>query len=146
MYISDYNQALYDEVLERVKAGYHQIFYSEATGLGKSIIMQMLILQQFADKQVLYIAPKYSIWDNISQYEAMKCADCRMYAAFKDAGTAIDIIHNYDVIFIDECHHMYSDIQGASIQKAMAVYNNKYFFGFTATPKLKGKLASDIAI
>ena len=143
MYISDYNQALYDEVLERVKAGYHQIFYSEATGLGKSIIMQMLILQQFAGKQVLYIAPKYSIWDNISQYEAMKCADCRMYAAFKDTETALDIIHNYDVIFIDECHHMYSDIQGASIQKAMAVYSNKYFFGFTATPKLKGKLASD---
>lgn len=143
MYISDYNQALYDEVLEKIKAGYHQIFYSEATGLGKSIIMQMLILQQFAGKQVLYIAPKYSIWDNISQYEAMKCADCRMYAAFKDTETALDIIHNYDVIFIDECHHMYSDIQGASIQKAMAVYSNKYFFGFTATPKLKGKLASD---
>lgn len=143
MYISDYNQALYDEVLEKIKAGYHQIFYSEATGLGKSIIMQMLILQQFAGKRVLYIAPKYSIWNNLSQYEAMRCADCRMYAAFKDTETALDIIHNYDVIFIDECHHMYSDIQGASIQKAMAIYSNKYFFGFTATPKLKGKLASD---
>ena len=143
MYISDYNQALYDEVLEKIKAGYHQIFYSEATGLGKSIIMQMLILQQFAGKRVLYIAPKYSIWNNLSQYEAMRCADCRMYAAFKDTVTALDIIHNYDVIFIDECHHMYSDIQGASIQKAMAIYSNKYFFGFTATPKLKGKLASD---
>lgn len=143
MYVSDYNQALYDEVLEKIKAGYHQIFYSEATGLGKSIIMQMLILKQFVDKRILYIAPKYSIWNNLSQYEAMHSVECKMYASFKDTETALDIIHNYDVIFIDECHHMYSDIQGASIQKAMAIYDSKYFFGFTATPKLKGKLASD---
>ena len=88
MYISNYNQALYNEVLEKIKAGYHQIFYSEATGLGKSIIMQMLILQQFAGKRVLYIAPKYSIWNNLSQYDAMRRADCRMYAAFKDIESA----------------------------------------------------------
>lgn len=143
MYVSDYNQALYDEVFEKIKDGYHQIFYSEATGLGKSIIMQMLILQQFVGKRILYIAPKYSIWNNLSQYEAMSNVDCKMYAAFKDTETALNIIHDYDVIFIDECHHMYSDIQGASIQKAMAIYDSKYFFGFTATPKLKGKLASD---
>ena len=101
MYVSDYNQALYDEVLEKIKAGYHQIFYSEATGLGKSIIMQMLILKQFVDKRILYIAPKYSIWNNLSQYEAMHSVECKMYASFKNTETALDIIHNYDVIFID---------------------------------------------
>lgn len=94
VYISDYNQALYDEVLERVKAGYHQIFYSEATGLGKSLLCKCSSYSSLQVSRFLYIAPKYSIWDNISQYEAMKCADCRMYAAFKDTETALIFIHN----------------------------------------------------
>lgn len=143
MKVSDYNQKLYEQVLEKVNSGYHQIFYSEATGLGKSIIMQLLIINNFQDKRILYITPKNSIWDNLSQYEAMKNVACKMYAAFKNNQTSLEIINDYDVVFIDECHHMYSDIQGESIQYAMSHFADKYFFGFTATPKLKVGLASE---
>lgn len=143
MFVSDYNRELYESVKAKIGQGFHRIFYSEATGLGKSIIMQLLITEVFEGKKILYIAPKYSIWNNLSCYEAMSGADCLMYAAFYDRQATLEMFDRYDVVFIDECHHMYSDVYGRNIQYAMQQYESKYFIGFTATPKLKGKLASD---
>lgn len=143
MVISSYNRELYEVVKSKIEQGYHRIFYSEATGLGKSIIMQMLISEVFKGQNILYIAPKYSIWNNISQYENMAGVDCCMYAAFGGKEITENIIARYEVIFIDECHHMYSDVFGANIQRMMCKYDSKYFIGFTATPKLKGRMANE---
>ena len=143
MKLSQYNQELYQKIVAKINSGYKSIFYSEATGLGKSIIMQELIGNVFLGKHILYVTPKYSIWNNLSGYPVMKSIDCKMYAAFKDEKTAVDIFSQYDVVFIDECHHMYSDIQGRSIQSAMRLYPSKYFIGFTATPKIKNRLADE---
>lgn len=143
MYVSDYNRELYEAVRSRMDEGCHRIFYSEATGLGKSIIMQLLISGVFAERKILYISPKYSIWDNLSGYEAMSGVDCCMYAAFHSRQAAEEIIGQYDVVFIDECHHMYSDVFGMNIQNVMRSDTRRYYIGFTATPKLKRKLANE---
>jgi superfamily II DNA or RNA helicase len=55
---------------------------------------------------------------------------------YADFNTIKDKHYLYDAMFIDECHHLASDIQGANIVEISKEYvkHGKYVFGFTATP------------
>ena len=64
-----HNQKLFDEIMELINNGEHSIFYSEATGLGKSFIFMSLVNELFLGKKVLYIVPKIAIWDNMNEYK-----------------------------------------------------------------------------
>ncbi|MBQ2882604.1 MAG: DEAD/DEAH box helicase family protein [Alphaproteobacteria bacterium] len=141
--ISAYNIELYNKVKAKIAEGYRRIFYSQATGLGKSIIMRLLMQNDFVGKRFLYISPTYSIWSNFYSFNNDIEIDCAMYAAFNQYEKTMEIIGKYDVVFVDECHHMYSDVQGKNIRAAMLENPDKFFIGCTATPKITDGLASD---
>ena len=111
-----HNQDLVNEIETAMVFGYHKIFYTEATGLGKSFIMIYLIHKYFKNKKVLYICPKYQIWTSLKNYPEFKlieeCVDMECYADFNSIK---DKHFQYDCIFIDEAHHLDTPIQGQNI-------------------------------
>ena len=133
-----HNQELFDKIMGLINYGQHSIFYSEATGLGKSFIFMRLVHDLFKGKKVLYIVPKIAIWNNINEYKEFELIkDYVTMTTYADFNSIKDAHYNYDALFIDECHHLASDIQGANILKVCDDYinENKYVFGFTATPE-----------
>ena len=46
------------------------------------------------------------------------------------------VSNNFDVVFVDEVHHIGSELYGAALLslKEILISNDKYFFGLTATP------------
>ena len=142
-----HNKELYDKIVEQIKKGEKSIFYSQATGLGKSFIFMKLVEDYFQGKRIMYIVPKISIWKNLTRYKEFNYlnADIVMttYAAFNKYD--YNLCNEYDVVFIDECHHMLSEIQGSNIHRFCKDMNaiHKYSFGFTATPYYNGKYVDE---
>ena len=137
-----HNQKIYDQIIESINNGEHSIFYSEATGLGKSFIFMRLVYDLFKGKKVLYIVPKIAIWENMRSYKEFEyIKDYVEMTTYMDFNSIKDHHYEYNAIFIDECHHLISDIQGNNIINICNEYtnNNKFVFGFTATPKIKTK-------
>lgn len=137
-----HNQDLYNRIRKHINEGKHSIFYSEATGLGKSFIFMKLVEDLFQGKKVLYIVPKDSIWYNINLYDEFNIIkDNIIKTTFADFNKIKDHHYDYDVIFIDEAHHLLSDIQGFNLINLINSYvkRGKYVFGFTATPYIKRK-------
>ena len=120
--------------------GFKSIFYSEGTGLGKSFIFMRLVQEYFTDKKVLYISYRNEIWNNITSYKEFSLLeaeiDFRCFADFNRSKKIKEYIDYYDVVFIDECHHLTTDIQGKNVDRMCKAMNKqgKYTFGFTATP------------
>jgi hypothetical protein len=128
--------------------GNRKIFYTEATGLGKSYIFMYLVRKYFKDKKVLYICPKYHIWYNMNEYKEFELIkDCVTMKCYADFNKIKNRHLGYDVIFIDEAHHLSTDIRGKNIitlaDTMMATNPNAYMFGFTATPYVDGKFIGD---
>ena len=137
-----HNQKLFGEIMEEINNGEHSIFYSEATGLGKSFIFMRLVYDLFTneDVKVLYIVPKTAIWENMQFYKEFEyIKDHVEMTTFADFNSTKIKHYHYDAIFIDECHHLASDIQGNNILKLCKEYveDGRYVFGFTATPIIK---------
>ena len=142
-----HNQMLYDKIVAEMERGEYSIFYSEATGLGKSFIFMRLVQDYFAGKKIMYVVPKIAIWKNLVRYKEFENLNANIvmttYAAFNKYDSSL--CDEYDVVFVDECHHMLSEIQGNNLHKFckdMSVIN-KYSFGFTATPYYKGKYVDE---
>lgn len=142
-----HNQELYDKIVEQIEKGEKSIFYSQATGLGKSFIFMKLVEDYFQGKRIMYVVPKIAIWKNLTRYKEFNYlnADIVMttYAAFNKYD--YNLCNEYDVVFIDECHHMLSEIQGNNIHQFCKDMNatHKYSFGFTATPYYKGNYVDE---
>lgn len=142
-----HNQDLYNKIVEQVEKGEKSIFYSQATGLGKSFIFMKLVEDYFQEKKIMYIVPKIAIWENIIRYPEFKTLNAKIdmftYQSFNTYNT--DLVDKYDVVFIDECHHMLSDIQGNNIITYCSDMNRegKYTFGFTATPYYQDKYVDE---
>lgn len=145
-----HNQKLYDEIKKHIDAGERSIFYSEATGLGKSYIFMRLVEEYFSGKSILYIVPKIAIWDNLTHYAEFSklSANIEMstFTAFNRYNSDDRLYEKYDVVFVDECHHMLSDIQGMNVAIFLEdmCNNNKHTFGFTATPKYEDVYVDEI--
>lgn len=142
-----HNQELYDKIVEQIEKGEKSIFYSQATGLGKSFIFMKLVEDYFQGKRIMYIVPKIAIWENLIRYEEFKTLDATIdmftYQSFNTYD--ISLVDEYDVVFIDECHHMLSDIQGTNIMTYCLDMNDagKLTFGFTATPYYQDKYVDE---
>ena len=141
-----HNQKLYDEIIESLKNGSHSVFFTEATGLGKSFIFMRLVYDLFNKdwNKVLYIVPQNSIWDNINFYKEFEYIKDRVeMTTYADFNISKFKHYDYDAIFVDECHHLISEIQGNNILTLMKEYVEacRYVFGLTATPEVKsGKI------
>lgn len=137
-----HNEKLYSQIREQIEAGERSIFYSEATGLGKSFIFMRLVQDYFVGKKILYIVPKIAIWENLTHYDEFKLLDAEVvmstFAAFNVYDSNDGRCEEYDAVFVDECHHMLSDIQGDNVYKLLCDMkkSGKYVFGLTATPRI----------
>ena len=142
-----HNQELYDKIVEQIEKGEKSIFYSQATGLGKSFIFMKLVEDYFQGKRIMYVVPKIAIWKNLIRYKEFETLDATIdmytYQSFNTYDSSL--VDKYDVVFIDECHHMLSDIQGTNIMTYCLDMNNvgKFTFGFTATPYYQGKYVDE---
>lgn len=142
-----HNKMLYDKIVAEMQKGEYSIFYSEATGLGKSFIFMRLVQDYFVGKKIMYVVPKIAIWKNLTRYEEFKNLNANIdmvtFASFNEYNSAL--CEKYDAIFVDECHHMLSEIQGNNVNKFCRDMNalNKYSFGFTATPYYKGSYVDE---
>ena len=136
-----HNQKLYDEIKQYIDAGERSIFYSEATGLGKSFIFMRLVEEYFSGKRILYVVPKIAIWENLVHYDEFSTLSAEIemmtFTAFNVYNSDDRLFEKYDAVFVDECHHMLSDIQGMNVAIFLEdmCNNNKFSFGLTATPK-----------
>lgn len=145
-----HNIEMYDNIIDKMNQGYHKIFYSEATGLGKSYIFMKLMETHFRDKRVLYVVPKIAIWENLQTYSGFDkaCREVNMttYAAFNNESIVDELAAEYGVIFVDEAHHIESDIQGKNVAKLIDIISSKggYAFGMTATPLVKGIFIDEV--
>ena len=144
-----HNQEMVYEIEKAMVDGHRKIFYTEATGLGKSYIFMYLMHKYFRDKKVLYICPKYHIWHNMQEYEDFKyIKDNVVMMCYADFNKIKDRHMGFDAIFIDEAHHLATPIQGENIIKVaeeMLTTNPKSFmFGFTATPYVDNKFIGDV--
>lgn len=144
-----HNQMLYDKIVNEIENGERSIFYSQATGLGKSFIFMRLVQDYFMDKKILYIVPKIAIWNNLINYSDFNKLnkdniEMATYTSFNKYDASL--VDKYDVIFADECHHMLSNIQGNNIRKCFGDMLNKgkYVFGMTATPFYAGQYVDEI--
>ena len=143
-----HNQMLYDKIVKEIENGERSIFYSQATGLGKSFIFMRLVQDYFMDKKILYIVPKIAIWSNLINYPDFNKLnkdniEMTTYTYFNNYDESLT--NKYDVIFVDECHHMLSDIQGNNIKILCNKMRDlgKYAFGLTATPYYQGKYVDE---
>ena len=145
----EHNQMLYDKIVTEIANGHKSIFYSEGTGLGKSYIFMALVQNLFRDKKILYIVPKIAVFSNLEHYDEFALLDAHIeyktFAAFNKYVTEDLLCNDYDVVFVDECHHMLSDIQGANVYKFLQdmVSTGKYCFGMTATPCYGGEFVDE---
>jgi hypothetical protein len=143
-----HNQEMVYRIEQAMMCGNRKIFYTEATGLGKSYIFMYLVNKYFKDKKVLYICPKNHIWYNMQEYKEFELIkDCVTYICNADFNKIKQRHLDYDVIFIDEAHHLCTPIQGENIinvaNNMLEENPNSYVFGFTATPYINGEMIGD---
>ena len=140
-----HNEKLYNDIVKEMIDGHKSIFYSEGTGLGKSFIFFKLAHDLFFSKKILYIVPYIFTWENVIHYDEFNLLNTEnitmtTFADFNLEEKVWKYADEYDVVFVDECHHMKSDIQGANVDKLLKEMNSrgKFTFGFTATPLVDG--------
>ena len=143
-----HNQKMVEEIETAIDSGVRNIFYSEATALGKSFIFIYLVLKYFKDKKILYICPRYSIWNNLQMIDEFKLIEDNVTMMCNANFNKLKSEHfGYDVIFIDEAHHLHTDVQGSNIINVVNYtlnHNpNAYVFGCTATPNVGKEMIGD---
>lgn len=142
-----HNQIVYNEAVQCVRDGIHDILITQDTGTGKSYICVELLKTIFKDKKVLYVVPKWSIAENFKSVEGFSDVEGNIEFATYNSFTN-DFITNmyftaYDVFVVDEAHHLGSDRYGnntLNLLNKVKVSNNKYFIGLTATPVREDKV------
>lgn len=136
----EHNKEIYDGIISAIADGHHKIGYTEATGLGKSFVFAELCNTVFKNKKILYVIPKLAIQDNMYEYseiqDLVSNVDFTTFASFNSEDNAIEYAEKYEVIFVDECHHLLSDIQGRTVDLCGTIISEKvgcYYIGMSAT-------------
>lgn len=141
-----HNRKAVDDMKEKVKEGFRKLIYVAGTGCGKtwafmrfanelpSLIPELLTPHIL---KILYIMPKNVIKDNVEGYQEFHelglDVDFATYNYFSTKEKGIEKFKHYDLIVIDECHHLGGDLYGKNILFAMNK-SGKFFLGLTATP------------
>lgn len=111
--------------------------YISGVGTGKSFVFMGLAIRTFPKARILYVLPKYSVGENLDRYpefgEIRNRVDFATYNYFTSREKGMEAFDSHDLVVIDECHHMGSDIYGQVL--AGCVRGSKAFvLGMTATP------------
>lgn len=144
--LKEHNRKAVDEIKETLKAGIRKIIYVAGTGCGKTWVF-MGVANEIASVvpelcaphalKILYIMPKNVIKENVEGYKEFAelglHVDFATYNYFSEKRKGAERLKHYDMIVIDECHHLGGDLYGRNILAAMKE-SDKFFLGLTATP------------
>lgn len=126
-----------NEILAAFKDGIRTLIYVAGVGLGKSYVFMGVLDMLGKDTKVLYVLPKHVIKENLYEYEDFKKfnnqIDFVTFNYFTDANKGLNLISTYDLVVVDECHHLGSELYGKTLLYCMQESNSK-FLGLTATP------------
>lgn len=131
-----HNQPAFSEIMDSYRSGIKKIIYVSGVGTGKSFVF--LAIAEALGKKILYVIPKHSIRENMETYRDFSVVkdnvDFTTFNAFTDTERAKELIKDYGMIVIDECHHLGSDLFGRVLLQVMENDNDRLFLGLTATP------------
>lgn len=143
--LREHNRTAVDEIKEQLKKGMKKIIYIAGTGCGKTWVF-MGVVNEIASVcpqlknetlRILYIMPKNVIKENVEGYKEFSDlgfnVDFATYNYFSKKEKGVEKFKNYDLIVIDECHHLGGDLYGRNILAAMNE-SDRIFLGLTATP------------
>ena len=136
-----HNLSPYDKVCEALCEN-NVINIVAGTGTGKSFLTFALLAGPLASApQVLYIAPKDSIFYNLQKYPEYDRFRNRISYISNSALTTIEkadwAYTHFDAFILDESHHIGADLTGTVIRSLLERVSNdskKVFIGLTATP------------
>lgn len=141
--LKEHNRKAVDEIKEKISSGCRKIIYVAGTGCGKTwVFMGVLneisqVASNLKEPRVLYIMPKNVIKENVEGYKEFKTlgfhVDFATYNYFSEKEKGIERFKNYDLVVIDECHHLGGDLYGRNILAAMNE-SDRIFLGLTGTP------------
>lgn len=140
MELYQHNQQVYSDIISLINQGIRDICCVQGTGTGKSFIMMKLIHEFFTEKKVLIVIPKLVIEVNANKYAEFDVIKDRTEflstANFYSQEHTKAIAEKYDVVIVDEAHHLGSDLYGRNLLylKDIMIDAEKFFLGFTATP------------
>ena len=131
-----HNQPAFQEISDSYKNGTKKIIYVSGVGTGKSFVF--LAMAEQMKGRILYILPKHAIRENIEAYGDYSAVEGKVsfvtFNKFTTLEKSRDIINGYEMVVIDECHHLGSDVYGRTLLQAMSEDNERYYLGLTATP------------
>lgn len=136
--LKEHNLRPYEQVEEAMRTKRHVIYVS-GVGTGKSFIFLKLVADStlFQNKRCLYIMPQQSVGANLMTYpEYREVADRVTFInmqQFTSVDKACRLFSHYDLIVMDEAHHLGSDLYGRCIMEAVTL-TEVPFLGLTATP------------
>lgn len=138
-----HNRKAVDEIKAKIAEGIHKIIYVAGTGCGKTWVFMGImnevcdVIPELARPKALYIMPKHVIRENVEGYREFSelgfDVDFATYNYFSTHEKSVNRFKKYDLIVIDECHHLGGDLYGRNILAAMEE-SDRLFLGLTATP------------
>ncbi len=142
-----HNQKAVDEIKTCLNNGLAKIIYTAGTGCGKSWVFMGTayalreMLFHVKNPKILYVIPKHVIKENVEGYGEYKdladiCTiDFVTYNYFKAFEKGMKKVSEYDLVVIDECHHLGADLYGQNLVRCMENSDtHTKFLGLTATP------------
>lgn len=144
--LRSHNRKAVDEIKEKVQEGFRKIIYIAGTGCGKTWVFMGVAnelpsispeLEGTDHLKILYIMPKNVIRENVEGYKEFTelglHVDFATYNYFSEKEKGVERFRSYDLVVIDECHHLGGDLYGRNILDAMNE-SDAFFLGLTATP------------
>lgn len=137
MKLMPHNQKAVKEIVSAYVRGARRIVYVSGVGTGKSFVF--LGLTEYIKGRILYVVPKYAVQENIAAYGEFASVrdkvDFVTFNQFTDDASAEKLLHGHELIVIDECHHLGSDLYGQVLSRAMCSdTSGRLYLGLTATP------------
>lgn len=138
--LKPHNLNAVNKIMAAISEGKHSILYSSGVGTGKSFVFMGLADRLLDEtKKILYIIPKYAIMENLNTYSDFQTLPAEVsfatYNFFTDYEKGMAELSKYDLIVIDEAHHLWSNKYGRVIVDCIKDLKDKIFLGLTATPE-----------
>ena len=132
-----HNQKAVAEIISAYMSGARRVAYLSGVGTGKSFVF--LGIAEYIQSRILYVVPKYAVQENIAAYSEFASVrdkvDFVTFNQFTDDASAEKLLYGHELVVIDECHHLGSDLYGQVLSRAMCGdTSNRLYLGLTATP------------
>lgn len=138
-----HNQRPFQEIVSLFEKGNKSVLYTAGTGTGKTFITKALLDTIFVQSKVAYVVPTLSLAKYLNDIAGLSVYTYRLkfytYSFFNDLAKCAREMQQYDLVILDEAHHIGSDLRGGIIQTIMSITSCKYL-GLTATPSREDKI------